>query len=64
MVNVKPVLELIMSVDEELASLDIYRELINSSVEERQWNRKFGQLVKVRQKLLDLRDSLVQYNMI
>jgi hypothetical protein len=64
MVNVKPVLELIMSVDDELASLDICRELIDGGVEERQWNRKFGQLIKVRQKLLDLRDSLVQYNMI
>jgi hypothetical protein len=64
MVNVKPVLELIMSVNEELASLDIYQKLISSTREERQWNRKFGQLIKVRQKLLDLRDSLVRYNMI
>jgi hypothetical protein len=63
MINGKPVLELLASIDDELASLDIYRQLISNDVEKRRWDKKFNQLLKVQHKLLDLMDSLMKYNM-
>lgn len=64
MVSVQPILNVISEVQEELASLDVYSDMILSKEEERVWNKKFGKLVQIFEDLKKVRDKIIDYNMV
>jgi hypothetical protein len=62
MISVRPILDVISEVKEELASLDVYSDMVLSEEEERVWNKKFGKLVKIYKDLVRVSDEIVDYN--
>lgn len=64
MIDIRPILDIISEVQEELASLDLYSGMQLSKEERKVFDSKFNKLSKVYVDLVGIRDKIVDYNMV